>query len=198
MGVAPTEPGMPERASTPTQPEVTARSTSASQDSPAATVTRRTSCPASSAALTVPTSSASEVASTNRPAGPPSRRVVRSARRCGGPGCSCSDSGTDDGLGGAEDLLVAAGDDHRDGGEPVGRVTHGAGDRHLDAVVAGGHHDRLGELAADLHDPAGAGPALDGPADQGHREHPVGDDAREPDGAGDLLVLVDGVLVATG
>src|SRR5688572_5764462 len=201
---------MPESASMPTQPEPTARSTSASHDSPAATVTstppqvgssavstsgltpwvamrttrpgkpasattrllppatRSTSCPASSAALTVPTSSASDVASTKRPAGPPSRSVVRSARRCGGPGGSCS--GTDDGLGRAEHLLVAAGDHHRDRGEAVGGLTHRAGDGDLHPVVAVGHHDGLGELAADLGHPAGTGPALDGAADQGHGE----------------------------
>src|SRR5262245_18950912 len=100
--------------------------------------TSRRSRPASSAALTVPTSSASDVASTRVPAGPPRRSVVRSARRV---------SDTNDGLGGAEDLLAAAGDLERDGRDAVRGLAQGAGHPDLDPRVTRGDHDRPGELA---------------------------------------------------
>src|SRR5918995_7345690 len=108
IGVAPTEPGMPDRHSTPARPSATQRATSGSQGSPAATVPPSTpreamrstvpgkpasattrleppatisrGSPASSAARTVATIAASSCASTKRPAGPPRRRVVRSER----------------------------------------------------------------------------------------------------------------------
>ena len=117
IGVAPAEPGIPDSASTPDQPDSTAVATNASHGSPAQTRTRtrpepsgsawtprvpiRTTVPGNpasatsrfeppptssrgspvaSAAVTASIRSPSEVASMTRRAGPPTRRVVMSAR----------------------------------------------------------------------------------------------------------------------
>src|SRR3954447_5404089 len=117
IGVAPTEPGMPDRYSTPARSSATQRATSGSHGSPACTSSRtrpsgmsavpmprvairrtvpgkpasatttllppastRRGSPASSARRTTSTTASSSVASRSRPAGPPRRRVVRSAR----------------------------------------------------------------------------------------------------------------------
>src|SRR5688572_13756668 len=206
MGVAPTEPGIPESASTPTQPRSTAVATSSSQSSPAATVTitppheapsapsgrtprvatstttpsnpssatttllpppsTSTGSPDRSASSTAATTSASVVAVTQRRAGPPSRRVVRSRR-----------SGTDDGLGHAEHLLPVARHLERQRHQSVAGGLHGAGDHHRGAT-RGGHHDRVGELAAQVDHLGAAGPVGDGTGRQRQGVHAVGDDAR--------------------
>src|SRR5688500_2200141 len=229
MGVAPTAPGIPDRASTPTQPEATARATRSSQFSPAATVTRtppqvasypsvsgttprvatlttvpakpssattrllppastRSGSPAESAADTAAISSSSVVAVTKEVAGPPRCSVVWRARR----------SGPHDGLGHAGHLLAAAGDLQRDRGQPVGDVLDGAGHLDLDAIIVVRDHDRVAELAAQLDDLAAVGPARNGASGERHREHAVGDDARQPDGGRDPVGPVDRVEVAAG
>ena len=64
----------------------------------------------------------------------------------------------------------------------VGDVLDGAGDRDLDAGVVVGDDDRLGELAAELDDPARlAGPGVDGAGGQRQGEHAVRDHAGQPD-----------------
>ena len=67
---------------------------------------------------------------------------------------------------------------------------------HLDTVVVVGHDDRVGELAAELDDLGAAGPVRDGARGQRHREHAVGDHARQPDRGGDPVGPVDRVEVA--
>src|SRR4029077_8076768 len=224
IGVAPTEPGMPDSASTPTQPRSTAVATKASQLSPAATCTTTppqvgssssmSACtpdvatsttvpskpssattrllpppsttggsPASSARRTTPTSVSSVVARTQSRAGPPSRRVVWSRRS----------SGTQDRHRVAEDGLTAAGDAERDRAVVAPRALD------LDLGAALGHHHRLGELRAQLCDPAGLAQLLvDVARDQGEGEHAVRDHVGEADTAGDPGVLVDRVVVAAG
>src|SRR3954447_23021823 len=213
MGVAPTEPGMPESASTPTQPRSTATATNASQPSPAATLTTappqvgsspswsartpmvatsttvpgkpasattrllpppRTSSgsTASSARRTASTSSASVVARTHDRAGPPRRRVVWSASRSPirQPSRSIAASGTHDRHGVAQDALPGA--RHAEGDGAL--IAPGALD--LDLGAAFGDDDGLGELGAELGDPARAAELLvDVARDQGKGEHPVGD-----------------------
>src|SRR4051812_13023887 len=223
MGEAPTEPGMPDSASRPTHPPSTARATNGSQDSPAAAVTTtppevaalswstltpvvassttvpskpssattrllppaitRSGSPASSQRRTASTNSLLVVVRSQDRAGPPSRSVVWSERR----------SGTQDHHGVAQDALAGAGDPEGDGA----LVSPGALD--LDLGAAFGHHDRLGELRAELGDPPGLTDLLvDVARDQGQRKHPMGDHVRKAHAPGDLRVLVDRVRVAAG
>src|SRR3954452_18526752 len=235
IGVAPTEPGMPDSVSTPTQRRATAVATKASHSSPAETCTttppqvgssssasaRRpdvatsttvpskpssattrllpppstsTGSPASSARRRASTTASSVVArpparaAPPQPRGaPPSRNVVWSPSR--GPEASA----TQDRHRVAEDRLTAAGD--AQGDRAV--VAPGALDLHLGAGL--GHDHRLGELRAELGDPAGLAQLLvDVARGQGEGEHAVRDHVGEADAAGDVGVLVDRVRVAAG
>src|SRR5690606_28838969 len=102
--------------------------------------TRSSDSPAASAVETASMSCCSEVPTTKRPAGPPSRNVVWSA--------SSTDSDTDDRLGQAEHLGPLARDGQRDRGEPVGDLLDRAGDLQPGALVIVGNHDRVGEFRA--------------------------------------------------
>ena len=67
------------------------------------------------------------------------------------------------------------------------------------SVPSLGDHDRLGELGAELGDPARLAELLvDVPRGEGQGEHAVRDHVWEADAAGDLGVLVDRVGVAAG
>src|SRR6478672_8442074 len=177
---------MPDRASTPVQPSCTARSTKASHDSPAATVTTappQVSCagstPEVSTSTTVPSKPASPTTRLLPPAtsssGVPDSSAVRTASSssCSVRACTTSRAGpprrsvvwsassvgrsaTQHRLGHAEDLLAVAGDLEGDLDTVVGDLLDGAAHDHVDAAVVVGHHDGLGELRAELDDVAGA------------------------------------------
>src|SRR6478609_629075 len=226
IGVAPTEPGMPESASMPTQPRSTASATSSSQLSPAATVTvapphdgpssASISAPVVATSTTVPAKPLSATTrllpppstSTGSPAVSASTRasisccsvVARTQRSAGPPRRSVvwsRRSGTQDSLGHPEDLLARAGDRERDGREPVVARLRVAGDLDLDAAL-GGDDDRVGELAAEADDLRAGVPRRDRPGRERHRVHAVGDHAGQADAGRHRLVLVDRVLVAAG
>src|SRR4051794_19384509 len=227
MGVAPTLPGIPDSASTPTKPRRTASSTNGSHGSPAATLTEApaqascsTSTPRVSTRTTVPSKPASETTrllpppstSTGRPATSASRTAVtRSSsvrartsvpaggapgppRRGPGPGAPPAPptrsvvrsaslsrpSATQHRLRLPQHLLAAAGHLESDLDAVVGDVLDGPADDDLHTVVVVGHHDRLGELAAELADPARpAGPGVERARGQRHRVHAVGDHPRQ-------------------
>src|SRR3954471_6391044 len=228
MGVAPTLPGIPDSASTPTKPRSTANATKGSHGSPAATVTvapehmssstatprvrTRTTVPSNprsattrllppatrssgvsvaSASRTASTSADSVSACSSRPAGPPTRSVVRSASNCAAP------SGTQHRLGHAEHLLSPAGDLERDLDPLIGDVLDGAPDHDLDAGVVVRNDHWLGELATDLtHPTRRTGPGVERPGRQRQREHAVRDHPRQTDRGGHAIRPVDRVEVA--
>src|SRR3954452_8132078 len=217
---------MPDNASTPIQPSPIARATRSSQVSPAATVTkapphvspststpavaisttlpskpssattrllppasRRGAVPAPSAALTASTSSASLVARVQSLAGPPSRRVVWSA----------SSANVDHRPRRTEDLGAGARHLEDDTRLSVRDVGDAAGDGDHCAGVVVGHDDGVRELRSELADAAGAaGPVVERPGGQRHREHPVRDDAGQADRPGHAVRPVDRVEVAAG
>src|SRR5690242_13527406 len=185
---------MPESASTPTQPSCTARSTKASHDSPAATVTTAPpqvsgsgSTPVVSTSTTVPSKPSSPTtrllppatsssgvpdSSAERTASSSSRSVrACTSSRAGPPRCSVvwsasssGRSGTQHRPGHAEDLLPAAGDLEGHPDPVVADLLDGAAHHDVHAAVVVGHHDRLGELRAELDDvPGPAGPGVHGP-----------------------------------
>src|SRR3954447_24035478 len=226
MGVAPTLPGIPDSASTPTKPRRTASSTNGSHGSPEATLTEapaQASCststprvstrttvpskpasettrllpppststgrPATSASRTAVTRSSSVRARTSVPAGPPIRSVVRSASLS-------RPSATQHRLRLPQHLLAAAGHLESDLDAVVGDVLDGPADDDLHTVVVVGHHDRLGELAAELADPARpAGPGVERARGQRHRVHAVGDHPRQSHRGRDPVRPVDRVAV---
>src|SRR6476659_6593821 len=186
MGVAPTLPGIPDSASTPIQPSCTARSTNASHDSPAATVTTAPpqaswagSTPEVSTSTTVPSKPASPTTRLLPPAtsssGVPDSSAERTASRsscsvrartssrAGPPRCSVvwsasrvGRSATQHRLGHAEHLLPAAGALEGHPHAVLGALLDGAADHDVHAEVVVGHHGRLGELRTELHDVPGA------------------------------------------
>src|SRR4029077_15280683 len=78
--------------------------------------------------------------------------------------------------------------------------THVVLRRLADDTPAAGHDvlqsDERGEPDAQLPDRAGARPVRHGLAHEPHREHPVGEDTAHAGGAGELVVLMDGVEIA--
>src|SRR6266568_4197055 len=72
--------------------------------------------------------------------------------------------------------------------------------RLADDTPAAGHDvlqpDERGEPDAQLPDGAGARPVRHGLADESHRQHPVGEDPAHAGGAGELVILMDGVEIA--
>src|SRR4051794_8454012 len=224
IGVAPTLPGIPERASSPIQPCRTALATKGSHGSPAATVTTAppqvSSCtstpvvsmrtavpskpasattrllppatssrgvPVRSASRTAPRRSCSVRACTRWVAGPPRRRVVRSARR----------SGTQHRPRHPEHLLAGRGDLEGDVDAVLGDVLDAAAYHDLGAALVVGDDHGLGELAAELADPArSAGPGVEGTGGQREGVHPVRDDPGQPDRPGHPVRPVDRVEIA--
>ena len=206
-GVAPTEPGMPDRASMPTQPRSTAWATRLSQFSPAATVTTAPPHGASSStsALTPgvgsrrrsrearvgddqvaaaaehqhrsPPVSAAETASISS-----ASAVASTQDRAGPPSRSVvwsgSRSATNDRLGGAEDLLAVAGDLEGHRRRPSSTPL-------TSPAISTSHRRRLGTTTGLVNlQPAhhlGAGAGVDRPRRERHRVHPVGDDPGQPD-----------------
>src|SRR5215213_3198774 len=222
MGVAPTEPGMPDSASRPTHPYSTACPTNGSQDSPAATATRTPpqvrSSPSWSARMpvvatstTVPSNPSSATTTLLPPASTRTGSPASSHRRTASTSSSAVVARTHDRAGPPRRRVVwsrrssRTHDRHRvaehalagtgDAERDGAVVAPGPGDLDLGAVLR--HDDRSGELRAELDDPARLAQLLvDVPRGEREREHAVRDDVRKSHTAGDLGVLVDRVGVA--
>src|SRR5690606_22776068 len=133
--------------------------------------TSSTGTPRSSDSVTAAISSPSVCASTRSAATPPIRSVVSSASR------SSATRHRQQGLRHREDRRPLAGDVDRQGGEDPDRVLRivlvildGRRDLDLDGAV-GGHHHRMGELAADLALVRGGEPGAYCVGHQTHRVH---------------------------
>src|SRR6476469_3365226 len=217
---------MPESASMPTQPRVTASATRSSHPEPAATVTvapEQVGSPESSTSVVIPV----VATSTTRPSKPSSattRLDPPPSTSTGVPTASASDTAAT-----SSSSVVAR--THSRPGPPRRRVVWsrssgtndglghpedlraGAGDLERQRGQAigdrlhragdddlrpalGRYDDRAGELRTEVHHLRTVGPLGDRASDEGEGVHPVRDDTGQADARRDSLVLMDRVVVA--